>query len=91
MLNVRFSNLEISGHFFNFADVKPIIMKSYTIRRKERLKQRNESIRKLFESLSQRHPQWRTEAIIAEVATQMYLSSRTVEAIVFYEGIYGEK
>lgn len=66
-------------------------MKTYTIQRKERLKQRNEYVRKLFESLSGRHPQWRAEAIIAEVATQMYLSPRTVEAIVFYEGIYAEK
>nr|DAN84731.1 MAG TPA: hypothetical protein [Caudoviricetes sp.] len=48
-------------------------------------------MRKLFESLSGRHPQWRAEAIIAEVAAQMYLSPRTVEAIVFYEGIYAEK
>ena len=66
-------------------------MKTYTIQRKERLKQRNECVRKPFESLSGRHPQWRAEAIIAEVATQMYLSPRTVEAIVFYEGIYAEK
>lgn len=66
-------------------------MKTYTIQRKERLKQRNECVRKLFDSLSGRHPQWRAEAIIAEVAAQMYLSPRTVEAIVFYEGIYAEK
>ena len=66
-------------------------MKTYTIQRKERLKQRNECVRKLLESLSGRHPQWRAEAIIAEVAAQMYLSPRTVEAIVFYEGIYAEK
>lgn len=66
-------------------------MQTYTIQRKERLKRRNESVRKLFETLSQRYPQWRAEAIIAEVATQMYLSPRTVEAIVFYEGIYAEK
>ena len=66
-------------------------MQTYTIQRKERLKRRNESVRKLFETLSRRHPQWRAEAIIAEVATQMYLSPRTVEAIVFYEGIYAEK
>lgn len=66
-------------------------MQTYTIQRKERLKRRNESVRKLFETLSQRYPQWRPEAIIAEVATQMYLSPRTIEAIVFYEGIYAEK
>jgi len=66
-------------------------MQTYTIQRKERLKRRNENVRKLFETLSQRYPQWRAEAIIAEVATQMYLSPRTIEAIVFYEGIYAEK
>ena len=66
-------------------------MRTYTIQRKDRLKQRNECVRNLFESLSKRYPQWRAEAIIAEVATQMYLSPRTVEAIVFYEGIYAEK
>ena len=52
-------------------------MQAYTLQRKERLKQRNECVRKLFESLSSKHPQWRAEAIIAEVATQMYLSPRT--------------
>lgn len=77
--------------FFYFCGLKPIFMQAYTLQRKERLKQRNECVRKLFESLSSKHPQWRAEAIIAEVATQMYLSPRTVEAIVFYEGIYAEK
>ena len=66
-------------------------MQTNTQQRRERLKQRNECVRKLFDTLSKRYPQWRAEAIIAEVATQMYLSPRTVEAIVFYEGIYAEK
>ena len=78
------------GVFFYFCGLKPIFMQTYTLQRKERLKRRNESVRKLFEALSLKHPKWRMEAIIAEVATQTYLSPRTVEAIVFYEGIYAE-
>jgi hypothetical protein len=56
--------------------------------REERLKQRNEKIRKLFSSKTNKHPQWRSNEIIKDVATEVFLSTRTVEAIIKGEGIY---
>ena len=50
--------------------------------REERLKARNERIRKLFSSLTKKHPQWRSDAIIENVADEVFLSTRTVEAII---------
>lgn len=58
--------------------------------RKERLQYRNKSVRELFEKLSAKHPQWRVDAIIEEVAKKFFLSNRTVEAIIGYEGIYND-
>jgi hypothetical protein len=54
--------------------------------REQRLKQRNEKIRNLFSVKTKKHPQWRSDAIIADVADEVFLSKRTVEAIIKGEG-----
>lgn len=58
--------------------------------RKQRLQQRNEKIRELFSELTNKYPQWRIDAVIEEVAGRVFLSPRTVEAILSFEGIYAE-
>lgn len=58
--------------------------------RKERLYQRNEKVRQLFQKISAKNPKWRVDAVIDEVAEKMYLAPRTVEAIISYEGIYND-
>ncbi|MGM8362118.1 hypothetical protein ACSV4D_09410 [Flavobacterium sp. ARAG 55.4] len=58
--------------------------------RKERFDQRNKQVRKLFYELQEKNKKWRIDAVIDEVAGKMFLASRTVEAIIKYEGIYGE-
>jgi hypothetical protein len=57
--------------------------------RKERLNERDTQVRKLFYESQSKNSKWRIDAVVEEVATKMYLSSRTVEAILKYEGIYG--
>lgn len=58
--------------------------------RKARLQLRNQNVRKLFNELSEKNPKWRMDAIIEEVAKRMFLSERTVEAILKFEGIYND-
>ena len=58
--------------------------------RKQRLQKRNEKIRELFSELTNKYPQWRIDAVIKEVAGRVFLSPRTVEAILSFEGIYAE-
>jgi len=58
--------------------------------RKERLNERNAQVRKLFYELHAKNKKWRIDAVIDEVASKMFLASRTVEAIIKYEGIYGD-
>lgn len=58
------------------------------ITRKERLHQRNEKIRHLFHELSAKNPKWRIECVISEIAKRMFLSIRTIEAIIKGEGVY---
>jgi hypothetical protein len=58
--------------------------------RSQRLAERNNQVRKLFYELHAKNKKWRVDAVIDEVATKMFLASRTVEAIIKYEGIYGD-
>jgi hypothetical protein len=58
--------------------------------RKQRLEERNKQVRKLFYDLQVKNKRWRIDAIIDEVACKMFLASRTVEAIIKYEGIYND-
>ncbi|MFK7048742.1 hypothetical protein V3Q77_02450 [Flavobacterium davisii] len=38
-----------------------------------------------------KYPKWRVECVIEEVASKVFLSERTVNAIISHEGIYGGK
>ena len=58
--------------------------------RKQRLQKRNEKICELFGQLANKYPQWRIDAVIEKVAGRVFLSPRTVEAILSFEGIYAE-
>jgi hypothetical protein len=58
--------------------------------RKERLNERNAQVRKMFYDLHAKNKKWRVDAVIEEVACKMFLATRTVEAIIKYEGIYGD-
>jgi len=62
-----------------------------TQQRKERLQKRNEKVRQLFEELSAKHPQWKVDALVEEVANIMFLSPRTIEAILSFQGGYAER
>ena len=56
--------------------------------REQRLNKRNEKIRSLFTKISEKNPKWRSDAVIEDVADEVFLSTRTVEAIIKGEGIY---
>ncbi|MWB96746.1 hypothetical protein GON26_20485 [Flavobacterium sp. GA093] len=56
--------------------------------RKERMQERNALVRKQFYELLAKNPKWRIDAIVDEVAKKSFLSSRTIDAIINYEGIY---
>jgi hypothetical protein len=58
--------------------------------RKERFEERNKQVRKMFYELHAKNKKWRIDAVIDEVACKMFLASRTVEAIIKYEGIYSD-
>lgn len=58
--------------------------------RKERLTQRNEKVRQLFYKTQTKNPKWRIDAVIEEVAKTVFLSERTVNAIISHEGIYND-
>jgi hypothetical protein len=62
-----------------------------TQQRKERLQKRNEKVRQLFEELSAKHPQWKVDALVEEVANIMFLSPRTIVAILSFQGGYAER
>lgn len=53
-----------------------------------RLKERNQRIREQFNELSEKHPEWRSDALIEELSKRFYLSTRTIEAVLRGEGCY---
>lgn len=57
--------------------------------KQERFNNRNTQVRKMFYETLERNKKWRVDAVIDEVAKKMFLANRTVEAIIKYEGIYG--
>ena len=59
--------------------------------RKARLQKRNEKVRQLFEDRSAKHPQWKVDALVEEVANIMFLSPRTIVAILSFQGGYAER
>ncbi len=56
--------------------------------RKDLLLERNCQVRKCFYDMQKKKPKYTVEAIIAEVANKFYLSPRTIDAIISFEGIY---
>ncbi|MEX6627553.1 hypothetical protein PG913_08350 [Tenacibaculum pacificus] len=56
--------------------------------KEERFTNRNNKIRSLFDKKSKNNPKWRVDAILKDVAEEVFLSKRTVEAIIKGEGIY---
>jgi len=58
-------------------------------RRQDRLNKRNEKVRSLFDSISDKNPKWRIDAVIEEIEKVVFISPRTIEAILRGEGIYG--
>lgn len=58
--------------------------------KQQRFNERNKQVRKLFYDLQDKNKKWRIDAVIEEVANKMFLASRTVEAIIKYEGIYSD-
>ena len=57
---------------------------------KDRLIERNKLVRACFNATQKKNPKWRFDAVIEEVAVKFFLSSRTIEAIIGYEGTYKE-
>lgn len=57
--------------------------------KQERFNNRNTQVRKMFYETLEKNKRWRVDAVIDEVAKKMFLANRTVEAIIKYEGIYG--
>lgn len=58
--------------------------------KEQRFKERNNFVRQLFYDIQKKNPKWRIECVIEEVAKKVFLAERTVEAIIGYEGIYGD-
>ncbi|WP_235819376.1 hypothetical protein [Flavobacterium oreochromis] len=59
--------------------------------KEQRFEQRNAYVRDLFYKTMAKYPKWRVECVIEEVASKVFLSERTVNAIISHEGIYGGK
>ncbi len=59
--------------------------------KKERFRQRNKKVRDMFNTMSEKYPKWRFDAIVENIAANMFLSTRTIEAIIRKEGIYNDE
>ncbi|MDX6190197.1 hypothetical protein SGQ83_12620 [Flavobacterium sp. Fl-318] len=56
--------------------------------KQERIKRRNKDIRTSFEKKTKAQKKWTVDAVIESIATDFYLSVRTINAVIAYEGIY---
>ena len=57
--------------------------------REERLRLRNQKVRRVFSELERKHPQWKLSALLEETARQVTpISTTTVSAIIKQYGIY---
>lgn len=56
--------------------------------KQERLNRRNKAIRTSFNKKTKAQSKWTIEAVIESVAKEFYLSVRTINAVISYEGIY---
>lgn len=55
---------------------------------KERLKKRNEAIKKYFAELEKKNPHWRYSALLEKTAEKFFLSPKTIEHILCGHGSY---
>lgn len=53
------------------------------------LKDRNQALRRYFDDLCKKYPEWRLDALEEKTAKQFYISQRTVRAILKEQGCYG--
>ncbi|AFR34745.1 hypothetical protein [Riemerella anatipestifer] len=60
------------------------------MQKKERLNQRNRKIRERYQSLKNKYPYWKEEYIYKKLEDEFYLSSRTLEDILYCRGDYKE-
>lgn len=58
--------------------------------RNQRLNERNAKVRDEFYKVQSKNPKWRMDAVIEEVANKFFLSTRTIDAIITFEGIYND-
>lgn len=58
------------------------------MRKKDKLKARNEKIRDFVNEMTIKYPHWNYDFILQRASDKFFLSSRTIEAIVKGEGIY---
>jgi hypothetical protein len=56
--------------------------------KQERLQRRNKEIRIRFDKKRKEQPKWKAEAVVQSISTEFFLSVRTIDAIISYEGIY---
>ncbi len=49
---------------------------------------RNNNLKKRYHALTAKHPKWRNDAVIEELAGEFYLATRTVTAILNDEAPY---
>lgn len=59
--------------------------------KKERLKERNKALRTYYEDTKNKYPMYKNDYLLQKVADKFFLSIRTVEAIIYYEGTYNDK
>ncbi|WP_417940364.1 hypothetical protein [Flavobacterium sp. RS13.1] len=56
--------------------------------KEERLLRRNKEIRIAFEKKTKANPKWTIDAVLDSIAYDFFLSVRTIDAIISFEGIY---
>lgn len=52
---------------------------------------RNQNIKKRFHEVSMKNPNWKYKAVLNEVSSQFYLSTRTISAIINEEKAYNKE
>jgi hypothetical protein len=64
------------------------LLLNFVLMAKTHLKTRNQDVKRFFDELCKRHPEWRLDALEDKTAARFYISPRTVRAILKGEGIY---
>ncbi len=64
------------------------LRKKEIMNRRMRITDRNVKIRSKFDVLAKKHPEWRIDYLFKYIGNEMFLSPRTIQAIIKNEGIY---